>query len=126
EMKALQLIQIASVGYSQLYGLGLVGKKVRACNARGVFDTSIAEWNVAMMVNLARDVRGMIRNQEHGVWDKAARFENEIRGRVVGLWGYGGIGRETARLAKALGMRVHVLTRRGIGPRPNIYVVPGT
>src|SRR5262245_44753571 len=54
EMKTLQLIQIASVGYSQLYGLGLVEKKVRACNARGVFDTSIAEWNVAMMVNLAR------------------------------------------------------------------------
>ncbi len=41
-------------------------------------------------------------------------------------WGYGGIGRETARLAKLLGMQVHILTRRGVGPREQTYVVPGT
>jgi hypothetical protein len=32
-------------------------------------------------------------------WERADRFQEEVRGRVVGLWGYGGIGRETARLA---------------------------
>ena len=92
----------------------------------GVFDVPIAEWNVAMMVNLPRDLRGMIRNQEHGVWDRDARFQREIRGLTVGIWGYGGIGRETARLAKALGMRVHVLRATGVRPAPNIYGVPGT
>jgi phosphoglycerate dehydrogenase-like enzyme len=125
-MRALKLIQLTSVGYSQLYGLGLVERGIRACNARGVFETTIAEWNVAMMINLARDLRGMVRNQEHGIWDPAARFQDEVRGRVVGLWGYGGIGRETARLAKALGMTVHALTRRGAGPRRDVYCVPGT
>jgi phosphoglycerate dehydrogenase-like enzyme len=43
-----------------------------------------------------------------------------------GLWGYGGIGRETARLSRQLGMRVHVMTRNGIGPRNDVYTVPGT
>src|SRR5262249_52603728 len=66
DMAALELIQICSVGYAQLYGLGLVERGIRACNARGVFDTTIGEWNIAMMINLTRDVRGMIRNQEHG------------------------------------------------------------
>jgi phosphoglycerate dehydrogenase-like enzyme len=77
-------------------------------------------------VNLARDLRGMIRHQDAGVWDRDARFQNEIRGRTVGIWGYGGIGRETARLCKAMGMQVHVLTRSGIRPRPLNYSVPGT
>ena len=57
---------------------------------------------------------------------RSAIFQNEIRGRTVGLWGYGGIGRETARLAKALGMRVHVMTRNGVGPRHEVFTVPGT
>jgi phosphoglycerate dehydrogenase-like enzyme len=55
-----------------------------------------------------------------------ARFQQEIRGLVVGLWGYGGIGRETARLAKAFGLSVHVMARSGVGPRRNTYVLPGT
>ena len=126
EMSALKFIQVSSAGYAQLYGLDLVRRGVRACNARGVYDTPIAEWSVAMMVNLARDVRGMIRNQERGHWERAPRFATEIRGRTVGIWGYGGIGRETARLAKALGLTVHVLVRKGIGSRENAYRVPGT
>jgi phosphoglycerate dehydrogenase-like enzyme len=125
-MAALELIQIGSVGYEQLGGLGLAAKGIRVCNGRGLFDTPIAEWNIAMMINLVRDVRGMIRNQERGVWDRDARFQKDVRGSVVGLWGYGGIGRETARLAKALGMTVHVLSRGGAGPRPDVYTLPET
>jgi phosphoglycerate dehydrogenase-like enzyme len=68
----------------------------------------------------------MIRNQEQGVWDRDARFQRELRGLTVGFWGYGGIARETARLAKALGMRVHVLARHGVQPRVEIHRVPGT
>ena len=125
EMKCLELIQISTAGYSQLYTLRVAEKGVRACNALGIYDVPIAEWNLAMMVNLARDLRGMIRNQEAQIWDRAAVFQREIRGLTVGIWGYGGIGRETARLAKALGMRVHVRSRNGISRRTNTYHVPG-
>jgi phosphoglycerate dehydrogenase-like enzyme len=79
-----------------------------------------------MIVNLTRDLRDMLRNQERHLWDRAERFQQEVRGRVVGLWGYGGIGRETARLAKTLGMGIHVMTRRRLGPRPNTYCPSGT
>lgn len=127
EMKSLQWIQIASSGYGQLLGLDLPGRGIRATNARGCFDVPIAEWNVAMMVNLVRDTRQMIRNQDAAVWDRSAVFQRELRGLTVGLWGYGGIGRETARLARQLGLRVHVLTRTGrTGPRGGVYAVPGT
>jgi len=125
-MSELRWIQISSAGYSQLFELGLPERGVRASNARGVFDVPIVEWNIAMMINLARDLRGMIRNQERGAWDRDKRFQHEIRGSVVGIWGYGGISRETARLAKAMGLKVHALTRGGVKPRTNVYCVPGT
>jgi len=125
-MRNLKWIQIASTGYAQLHGLDLPARGVRATNARGCFDVPIGEWNIAMMVNLARDLRQMVRNQDAAVWDRSAIFQNEIRGSTVGLWGYGGIGRETARLARHFGMRVHVLTRSGVGPRREVFTEPGT
>ena len=126
-MDNLKLIQINSAGYSQLFNLGLVEKRIRACNARGVFDAPIAEWCMAMMVNLARDLRGMIRNQEKGIWDRSARFQKEIRGCRVGIWGYGSIGRETARLAKAMGMRISVMVKHSpLAKLSNIFRLDGT
>lgn len=126
DLNAVRWVQLASTGYSQLYGLDLPARGIRATNCRGCFDVPIAEWNVAMMVNLARDLRQMVRNQDAAVWDRGAVFQREIRGATVGLWGYGGIGRETARLARQLGLRVHVMTRHGVTPRDGVYVVPGT
>jgi phosphoglycerate dehydrogenase-like enzyme len=126
ELRRLKLVQLASAGYEQIIGKGLPARGVRACNALGVFDVPIGEWIAAMLVNLARDVRGMIRHQEHGIWDRDTRFQRELRGSTVGFWGYGGIGREGARLAKALGMSVHVLARDGVRPRLLNYWVPGT
>ena len=127
EMSSVRLVQLGSVGYTQLQGLKLAERGIRVCNARGVFDVPIAEWNIAMMINLIRDMRGLVRNQESGTWDRSARFQKEIRGSVVGIWGYGGIGRETARMGKLLGLEIHAMTRSR--PRPldsNIYCVPET
>jgi phosphoglycerate dehydrogenase-like enzyme len=126
DMERLKFIQISSAGYTQLIGKGFDERNVKACNALGVFDVPIGEWNMAMMINLARDARGMMHNQDAAIWDRSARFQHEIRGSVVGIWGYGGIGRETARLVKALGMQVHVLSRSGVKPRTDIYSVAGT
>jgi phosphoglycerate dehydrogenase-like enzyme len=126
DARSLRFVQIASAGYAQLVNIGLAERGVRACNALGVFDVPIAEWNLAMMINLLRDQRGLIRNQEQGVWDRDIRFQREIRGMTVGFWGYGGIARETARLAKAFNLTVHVLARGGIKSRAEVYRVPGT
>ena len=125
-MTDLKMIQLTTVGYEHLRHLGFADRPVRVCNARGLFDTAIGEWNLAMMINLTRNLRGMIRNQEQAKYEKTLHFQQEVRGKVVGLWGYGGIGRETARLAKAFGMTVHVLTRSAVAPRGNHYALPGT
>src|SRR4051812_26298327 len=121
----LRLLQIPSAGYEDLLALDLPGRNIRACNAAGVFDVPIAEWNVAMMVNLVRNVPEMFRNQQAAIWDRSAKFQREISGSVVGFWGYGGLARETARLCKSMGMTVHVMARSGVRARANTYVVAG-
>lgn len=126
EMRQIRWVQIASSGYTQLFPHKLPERSIRATNARGCFDVPIAEWNIAMMVNLRRNLPQMIRNQQQHVWDRSATFQRDIRGLTVGIWGYGGLGRETARLAKSMGMHVHVLTRYGVKPASDIYRVPGT
>ena len=125
-MTSLEWVQLCSAGYSQIENLDLQQRGITVCNATGVNDVPIAEWSVMMMVALARDLPQMFRNQQQGVWDRDARFQQEIRGRTLGIWGYGGIGRETARLADAMGLRVHVLTRDGKIKRRANYRVEGT
>jgi len=124
--KNLRWLQIESAGFSQLFPHRLGERGVVVTNARGIFDCPIAEWNIAMMINLVRDVRTLIRHQDAGIWERSAQFTGEIRGRNVGIWGYGGIGRETARLAKVMGMTVHVLTRSGVKSRADSTFIEGT
>jgi len=125
-MTSLELVQLGSSGYGQVENLGLAERGVHVCNASGVNDVPIAEWAVMMIVALARDLPTLFRHQQQAVWDRGARFQQEVRGRTLGIWGYGGIGQETARLAAAMGLRIHVLTRTGrIAPRER-FRVPNT
>jgi phosphoglycerate dehydrogenase-like enzyme len=126
DLKLLKLWQLATVGYDHFAHLRLGERPFTVCNARGVFDTGIGEWCAAMLVNLTRDLRGMIRDQDQGKWNRAPGYMQEVRGKTAGIWGYGGLGREAARVAKALGIRIHVLVRRPVGPRPNDFTPQGT
>src|SRR5260370_70978 len=51
-LTGLKLIQLSSVGYEHLRPLQFADRPMRVCNARGIFDTAIAEWCLAMMINL--------------------------------------------------------------------------
>lgn len=122
-MTSLQMVQIASAGFKQVEGLGLSERGVSVCTASGVNDVPIAEWVVLMMLSLRRNFPQLLRNQAEAKWDRDAQFQTELRGMTLGIWGYGGIGREAARLAKMMGLTVHVLTRSGkIGTTPRFHV----
>jgi phosphoglycerate dehydrogenase-like enzyme len=127
DFQQLQWMQLSSAGYSQVFGLPLVERGIRVTNARGSFDVPIAEWNLMMMLAWHRRLLGMLENQRLHAWDRSAEFQTELRGSVVGFYGYGGLARETARVCKALGVTVWAMTRDGaVKPRENIFAVPGT
>jgi len=67
---------------------------------------SVAELVVAEVVMLARRVPERNARAHRGEWDKSARGSHEIRGKCLGIVGYGHIGSQVGLLAEALGMRV--------------------
>jgi phosphoglycerate dehydrogenase-like enzyme len=82
-------------------------------NGRGVFRDSLAEFAIASIFYFAKDLRRLIRNQEAGRWEQFDVLD--VRGQTLGIVGLGEIGRASARLARALGMRVHAVRRRNAG-----------
>jgi phosphoglycerate dehydrogenase-like enzyme len=85
-------------------------------NSRAVFAPSLGEFCVAGMMWFAKDLRRMLRQQEAAVWEP---FDVEmLEGKTLGVVGYGAIGRESARRACALGMRVLAVRTR---PQPDEY-----
>lgn len=71
------------------------------------FATSVAEWVIGNMINLARHIPPAIETYRAGRLP-VARMGSELRGATLGIIGYGTIGRCLARLANAFGMRVLV------------------
>jgi phosphoglycerate dehydrogenase-like enzyme len=62
------------------------------------------------MLFFAKDLRRLVKSQEAGTWEQFDVVQ--LRGQVLGIVGYGEIGRETGRLARALGMKVIAARRR--------------
>lgn len=67
---------------------------------------SVAELTIAETVMLFRRVMPRSTAAHAGNWDKSAADSHEIRGKTLGIVGYGNIGSQLAVLAEAMGMRV--------------------
>ena len=99
-----------SAGVEKILFPELVESPVPLTNGKGVFTGSLAEFAIASILFFAKDLRRLVRNQQAGEWKQ---FDIElIRDRVLGIVGYGDIGRESARLARAFGMKVVAVRRR--------------
>jgi D-3-phosphoglycerate dehydrogenase len=70
-------------------------------NTRSVVELAIAE-----MIALTRRLTDKSSKMHAGVWDKSAAGSHEIRGRRLGIVGYGNIGSQLSVLAETLGMSV--------------------
>ena len=67
---------------------------------------SVAELTIAEIVALHRRLLERSNDLHEGRWRKSAQGANEIRGRTLGIVGYGHIGSQLSVLAEAMGMRV--------------------
>lgn len=125
-MTSLRWWQLGSAGYTQLAGHRFPERGVRVSNASGVNDIPIAEWCLLMMLSLERDLPAILAQSDRREYQRPQLFQSELRGRRVGIVGYGGIGREVARLATAFGLDVSVMNRSPIGPAPLRFAPAGT
>ena len=94
------------------YGVGVDAIDLAAARERGIVVTNtpgansaaVAELVIGLIFALARRIPYADRRARDGVWDRITGVE--VEGKVVGLLGFGAVGREVARRARALGCRV--------------------
>lgn len=82
---------------------------MRVHTIKGYGDVTVAEHTIALALAAARDVARMDREVRAGQWRQIAGVQ--LRGKVMGVIGLGGIGREVAALARGLGMMVKAWNR---------------
>ncbi len=71
-------------------------------NTRSVVELALGE-----IITMARRLGDRNANMHAGIWDKSAAGSHEVRGRTLGIIGYGNIGSQLSILAEALGMKVY-------------------
>jgi phosphoglycerate dehydrogenase-like enzyme len=110
----LRWVHSRSAGLDRSLFPELIESPVLLTNGTGVFSPSLGEFALAAILYFAKDFRRMIRNQAAGVWEQFDVMP--IAGDVVGIVGYGDIGRAVASRVRAMGMRVLAVKRHALGP----------
>jgi phosphoglycerate dehydrogenase-like enzyme len=100
----------------------IVASDVMVTNARDVHGPVVAEHVIALALALAKRLPSIFRYQQQGVWAQEHIWREsprprEVAGATLGLVGLGSIGRETARRAAALGMKVIAVREHPERPR---------
>lgn len=113
----LRWVQANSAGVNQLYDTPLWRSNIAITSANGIHAVQIAEHVLGMLLSYAHHFPEAARFQSEARWpimsEKLALATRELRGKTLGILGYGAIGREVARLAAAFGMRVLATKRAG-------------
>jgi phosphoglycerate dehydrogenase-like enzyme len=119
----LEWIHVAAAGVDTLLFGELAQSDVVVTNAKGVFDRPIAEFVLASILAVAKDVHGSHDLQASRTWQH--RETRTIAGATVLVVGTGSIGREIARLLRVVGMDVRGAGRTARETDPDFdFVVP--
>jgi D-3-phosphoglycerate dehydrogenase len=94
------------IGTNQI-DLGAAAQRgIAAFNAPFSNTRSVVELVIGEIIALARRLPEKTQRMHEGVWDKSAQGSHEVRGRTLGIVGYGNIGTQLSNVAEALGFRV--------------------
>lgn len=94
------------IGTNQIDLKAATKKGVAVFNAPFSNTRSVVELAVAQMIMLMRNIVDKSAKMHKGEWDKSASGSFEVRGKKLGLVGYGNIGSQLSVIAESLGMNV--------------------
>lgn len=115
-MPNLKFVQITGAGYDRVDVDELKKRGITMSNTRGVMSISIAEDVFCKILFISREVRQVERDRAARQWDGVSAGQDQwmctcyqdVYGKTLGIMGYGSIGQEISKRAKAFGMRIHV------------------
>lgn len=108
----LKLIAVTATGYNVIDVGAARARGVLVCNVPVYVTGGVAQFTFALLLELCHHVGGHDASVKQGTWTRSPDFsycltpQVELAGRVMGLVGYGRIGRKVARIAQAFDMKV--------------------
>jgi phosphoglycerate dehydrogenase-like enzyme len=126
----LRWVQLQSAGINHVLDTPLWRSDVQITSANGVHAVQIGEYALTMLLAHFHKLPQMFRHQTRREWARGEAREaltaTELRDATLGVVGYGAIGREAARLARAFGMRILATKRAESSPRFDGWSPEGT
>ena len=119
EARDLQLIAVAATGTDIIDRQATNKLGIKVCNVPGYATQSVAQFTMALILELATHVGGYGKVVKAGAWQKSPVFSlldfptMELKGKKLGIIGYGNIGRTVAAMARSCGMEVLIVGRPG-------------
>lgn len=118
QARKLQAIGCFCIGVNQVDLKAATQHGVAVFNAPYSNTRSVAELVIGLSIMLIRRIPDKNRAAHDGIWMKEAKGSYELRGKTMGIVGYGNIGSQVSVLAEAIGMKVRfydVVTRLPLG-----------
>ncbi|MDP9806999.1 D-3-phosphoglycerate dehydrogenase [Trueperella bonasi] len=103
--------QLASIG-AYCIGTNQIDLEAAADHGIAVFNApysntrSVVELAIGELISLVRQIPSKNAALHQGIWEKTADGSHEVRGKTLGIIGYGSIGSQLSVVAEALGMKV--------------------
>jgi len=118
KMRSLRFFQAGNAGVNSMR-FDLLDKNVMLCSNAGGYSDEVAEFAIGLMLAAGKSIVKFDRQLRSGTYarqalDDLGRQVTFFKGKTLGIIGYGGIGRSTARLAKPFGMKVMALGRHPV------------
>jgi len=106
---SIEWVHCRSAGIDFIVSDELSELPVTITNAKGQFSSSLAEYTMMACSYFAKDLPRLMKQQKAKNWEKYD--VEELRGKTLGIVGYGDIGRACAKLAHVYGMKIIALRR---------------
>lgn len=103
--RTLRWIQCPSAGVEPFMFRELIESPVLLTNAKGCYGPAIGEHAIGLLFSLTRQLVTQTRNMAEGKWDRPGGMV-EMKGKTMGIVGFGGIGSQVARRARAMDMKI--------------------
>jgi phosphoglycerate dehydrogenase-like enzyme len=120
QAKKLKWIHSTAAGVAQLMYPELRDSGILVTNPSGIFSVPMAEHTMGLLIALVRNFPDSVRQQDRARWSQQDLWDlpqhlTELNGQLLLIVGFGSIGHELARRAKAFDMRVWGVSRSGQG-----------
>ena len=119
EARDLNLIAVAATGTDIIDREEAAMRGVKVCNVPGYATQSVAQFTLALILELATHAGRYVDAVKTGEWQRSPVFSllafpaTELGGKTLGIVGYGSIGQAVARMARGFGMEILIAARPG-------------